>query len=141
LAVRTDRHSAARAQSIRPDVDHLLRPRADGNEHLHRFLTIADGVAHTNGRKVIFSSNLPNIGAQDDALIRPGRCFAQTQMRELTSVDAEQLLRQLIANDPHATDVAARALSAAGRRTLSLAEVYQAVHDARQRLRPVGVAA
>ena len=26
------------------DADHLLRPRAEGNEHLHRFLAIADGV-------------------------------------------------------------------------------------------------
>ena len=49
------------------DADHLLRPRADGNEHLHRFLTIADGVAHAKGRKIIFSSNLPNIGDLDDA--------------------------------------------------------------------------
>ena len=54
------------------DADHLLRPRADGNERLHRFLTIADGVARANGRKIIFSSNLPNLGGVDDALIRPG---------------------------------------------------------------------
>src|SRR5262249_27262404 len=37
------------------DADHLLKPRAEGNENLHRFLTIADGVVRAQGRKVIFS--------------------------------------------------------------------------------------
>jgi ATP-dependent 26S proteasome regulatory subunit len=27
-------------------------------------------------RKIIFSTNLPNVGDLDDALVRPGRCFA-----------------------------------------------------------------
>jgi hypothetical protein len=52
------------------DADHLLKPRSDGNEHLHRFLTIADGVVRSQGRKIIFSTNLPNVGDLDDALIR-----------------------------------------------------------------------
>lgn len=54
------------------DADHLLRPRAEGNEHLHRFLAIADGVVRAQGRKIIFSTNLPNVGDLDDALIRRG---------------------------------------------------------------------
>jgi hypothetical protein len=29
------------------DADHLLRPRAKGNENLHRFLAIADGVVRS----------------------------------------------------------------------------------------------
>lgn len=33
------------------DADHLLKPRADGNEHLHRFLAIADGVVRAQGRR------------------------------------------------------------------------------------------
>jgi len=53
------------------DADHLLKPRSDGNAHLHRFLTIADGVVRSQGRKIIFSTNLPNVGDLDDALIRP----------------------------------------------------------------------
>jgi ATPase family associated with various cellular activities (AAA) len=63
------------------DADHLLKPRADGNQHLHRFLTIADGVVRSQGRKIIFSTNLPNIGDLDEALIRPGRCFARARAK------------------------------------------------------------
>jgi len=66
------------------DADHVLKPRADGNEHLHRFLTIADGVVRAQGRKIIFSTNLPNVGDLDDALIRPGRCYARLNIRTLT---------------------------------------------------------
>jgi len=63
------------------DADHLLKPRSDGNQHLHRFLTIADGVVRSQGRKIIFSTNLPNVGDLDEALIRPGRCFGRLNVR------------------------------------------------------------
>ena len=33
------------------DADHLLKPRADGNEHLHRFLSIADGWCARRGAR------------------------------------------------------------------------------------------
>jgi hypothetical protein len=75
------------------DADHMLRPRADGNEHLHRFLTIADGVVRSQGRKIIFSTNLPNVGDLDDALIRPGRCFARLNVRALNRLEAISFLR------------------------------------------------
>jgi chromosomal replication initiation ATPase DnaA len=41
------------------DVDHLLMARANGNVDLHRFLAIADGVVRAQGRKIIFTTNLP----------------------------------------------------------------------------------
>src|SRR5262249_34660455 len=81
------------------DADHLLKPRADGNEHLHRFLTIADGVVRSQGRKIIFSTNLPNVGDLDDALIRPGRCFARIHVRTLTSAEAQALAEEIAAGD------------------------------------------
>src|SRR5262249_34045658 len=71
------------------DADHLLKPRAEGNENLHRFLTIADGVVRAQGRKVIFSTNLPNLGDLDDALVRPGRCFPRIYVRNLTVAEAK----------------------------------------------------
>jgi hypothetical protein len=77
------------------DADHLLKPRADGNDDLHRFLTIADGVVRAQGRKIIFSTNLPNVGDLDDALIRPGRCFARIHVRTLTSVEAKALAAEI----------------------------------------------
>ena len=50
------------------DADHLLMARANGNVDLHRFLAIADGVVRAQGRKIIFTTNLPNVGDIDDAL-------------------------------------------------------------------------
>lgn len=70
------------------DADHMLRPRVDGNDNLHRFLAVADGVVRAAGRKVIFSTNLPNISDIDDALTRPGRCFATLHFQELNESQA-----------------------------------------------------
>lgn len=108
------------------DADHLLKPRAEGNENLHRFLAIADGVVRAQGRKIVFSTNLPNIGDLDDALIRPGRCFARLSARELTPQECDILLASLGSKTPHKTQAAADALRASGKKTYSLAEIYQA---------------
>jgi hypothetical protein len=108
------------------DADHLLKPRADGNEHLHRFLTIADGVVRSQGRKIIFSTNLPNVGDLDDALVRPGRCFARLNVRNLTGPEAQALAHELASGD---TEKLARAAALAlddGRKR-SVAEVYKAL--------------
>jgi len=35
-----------------------------------------DPVVRAQGRKIIFTTKLPNIGDIDEALVRPGRCFA-----------------------------------------------------------------
>jgi len=97
------------------DADHLLKPRADGNDDLHRFLTIADGVVRSQGRKIIFSTNLPNVGDLDEALIRPGRCFARVHVRNLTAAEARALAEELGSKDFAAND---------GRKH-SLAEIYR----------------
>lgn len=107
------------------DADHLLKPRAEGNENLHRFLAIADGVVRAQGRKIIFSTNLPNVGDLDDALIRPGRCFARPNLRELVPAEAASLLHKLCAGDSAATARSTVALAACDRKTLSLAEIYK----------------
>jgi hypothetical protein len=99
------------------DADHVLKPRADGNDHLHRFLTIADGVVRSQGRKIIFSTNLPNVGDLDEALIRPGRCFARIHVRTLTGAEAKALAEEIGSPAP-AIDEARRH---------SLAEVYRAL--------------
>ncbi len=52
------------------DADHLLAPRAEGNQVLHRFLNISDGIAQAQGRKTIFSTNLPNVWDVYPALVR-----------------------------------------------------------------------
>jgi ATPase family protein associated with various cellular activities (AAA) len=109
------------------DADHLLRPRASGNEHLHRFLAIADGVVRAQGRKIIFSTNLPNIGDLDDALIRPGRCFARVAARGLSPAESELLLAKLCASDTRRLHAALARLQAQSAKVLSLASIYQSV--------------
>ncbi len=109
------------------DADHLLKPRADGNDHLHRFLTIADGVVRSQGRKIIFSTNLPNVGDLDEALIRPGRCFARLNVRNLNGAEARALAEELAAGDAGKQARAVLALAASGDNKRSLAEVYQAL--------------
>ena len=107
------------------DADHLLKPRADGNEHLHRFLAIADGVVRAQGRKIMFSTNLPNVGDLDDALVRPGRCFARLHVRTLTGAEAQALAQEIAAGDAERLGRASLALAAGEGRKRSLAEIYR----------------
>ncbi len=110
------------------DADHLLKPRAEGNEHLHRFLTIADGVVRSQGRKIIFSTNLPNVGDLDDALIRPGRCFARVSIRELSFAEAVNLI-EAMCKDKDIIEKASHTLHERRNKTYSLAEVYKTLND------------
>jgi hypothetical protein len=89
---------------------------------MHRFLTIADGVVRAQGRKIIFSTNLPNVGDLDDALIRPGRCFAHVHVRALTAEEARLLAEELAAGDPEKLRIAGRAFAEGRKR--SVAEIY-----------------
>jgi hypothetical protein len=107
------------------DADHMLKPRADGNEHLHRFLTIADGVVRAQGRKIIFSTNLPNVGDLDEALIRPGRCYARLNVRALKPEEAQAVVRHMAGGCEHTLARGMEALAAKGARSHSLAEVYR----------------
>ena len=111
---------------VMEDADHVMKPRADGNDHLHRFLTIADGVVRAQGRKIVFSTNLPNVGDLDEALVRPGRCFARLNVRKLTGAEALALGAEIASGDAEkARRVAKLGEGKAG--ALSLAEVYQAL--------------
>ena len=110
------------------DADHLLQPRTDGNKNLHRFLMIADGVVRAQNRKIIFTTNLPNIRSIDDALLRPGRCFATIQMRTLSRQEADAALSRLLPGDPEAVARASERLFATGVNSRSLAAIYQAAN-------------
>ncbi len=108
------------------DADHMLKPRADGNDHLHRFLTVADGVVRAQGRKIVFSTNLPNVGDLDEALIRPGRCFACLNVRSLTAGEASALAMKVAAGDPEKLRKA-QSFGEPGQRSYSVASVYKAL--------------
>lgn len=110
------------------DADHLLMTRANGNVDLHRFLAVADGVVRAQGRKIIFTTNLPNVGDIDEALVRPGRCFATVRTRALKRSEAEALLARIMEAEPRQDhiSVANRSLPA-DTRAITLAGVYRMV--------------
>jgi SpoVK/Ycf46/Vps4 family AAA+-type ATPase len=81
------------------DADHVLGARANGNADLHRFLAVADGVVRALGRKIIFTTNLPNVGDIDEALLRPGRCFSALRTRALDRAEVQRLVERVCAQD------------------------------------------
>ena len=108
------------------DADHLLKARTSGNFELHRFLGIADGVVRAQSRKVIFTTNLPNINDIDDALLRPGRCHAVKNLRSLEPHEALRLAEKICGEDAEAAARVCGKLTATGARSYSVAQVYRA---------------
>lgn len=76
---------------VMEDADAFLKSRTDGNQMMHKFLNVSDGLISTRGKKLIFSTNLPSINDIDEALMRPGRCFRVIEFRNLTRAEAESL--------------------------------------------------
>jgi len=108
------------------DADHLLLARSNGNHDLHRFLAIADGVVRAQGRKIIFTTNLPNVSDIDAALLRPGRCFAYISMRALTREECAKLLHRLTPDESIQAATLARLFGAAAK-AVSVANLYRAL--------------
>lgn len=75
------------------DADEFIRPRdyGAGNNFMHRFLSIGDGLVTTAGKKLIFSTNLENVSQIDPALVRKGRCFDIVHFRYLNAQEAAVL--------------------------------------------------
>jgi len=111
------------------DADHILASRANGNLDMHRFLAIADGIVRAQGRKILFTTNLPNVGDIDDALLRPGRCFANVRTRALSRSEATALVRRICDGDGELCDSVSGRLLRSGAPTVTLAELYQLLPD------------
>lgn len=90
---------------------------------MHRFLAIADGVVRAQGRKIIFTTNLPNISDIDEALVRPGRAFDVLRTRLHNRGEALALLRHLrgTLREPDTFE----SLLASHERGISLADIYR----------------
>jgi hypothetical protein len=73
------------------DSDVLLSSRDSGNNMMHRFLNLGDGLVSAKNKKIIFSTNLPSIRDIDSALLRPGRCFDVCKFDSLTREQAEKV--------------------------------------------------
>jgi ATPase family associated with various cellular activities (AAA) len=106
------------------DADHLLLARSNGNHDLHRFLAIADGIVRAQGRKIIFTTNLPNVSDLDDALLRPGRCFANVRTRGLSRNEAAALLVRLMDDEARREQVLDAAFLSSS--SVTVANLYQA---------------
>jgi ATP-dependent 26S proteasome regulatory subunit len=86
---------------------------------------VADGVVRAQSRKVIFTTNLPNINDIDDALLRPGRCHAVKTLRSLTQDEAVRLAHGICGEDPARVAAALESLGAVATKYFSVAQVYR----------------
>jgi len=77
------------------DADNFLGARTDGNDIMHKFLNVGDGLVTTKNKKMIFSTNLPSVKDIDPALIRPGRCFDIVNFQLLNDEQAATLAKKL----------------------------------------------
>jgi len=107
------------------DADHMLLARSNGNHDLHRFLAVADGVVRAQGRKIIFTTNLANVKDIDEALLRPGRCFANVRTRNLRREEAGLLMQRMI-RDGHVAHATLEELFATGAKDVAVAGIYRA---------------
>ena len=86
------------------DCDLMIGRRDEGNHMMNRFLNVADGFLNMNGKKMIFTTNLEDIGNVDPALIRKGRCFDVLEFNKLNSVQAKILADKVGATLPKDQD-------------------------------------
>ncbi len=66
------------------DADTYISARTDGNSNMKQLLNITDGLTANPDKKVVFTTNLPNVSSIDSALLRPGRCYTVLQFNPLT---------------------------------------------------------
>jgi len=80
---------------VMEDADTFLSSRQDGNSMMHKFLNVSDGLISAAGKKMIFSTNLPNINDIDPALLRTGRCYDTVEFRPLDRIEAQAVLDEV----------------------------------------------
>lgn len=80
---------------IMEDADAFLQSRTDGNTMMHKFLNVSDGLISAADKKLVFSTNLPNVKDIDSALMRPGRCFDVLEFRPLTVREAQAVIDEV----------------------------------------------
>jgi hypothetical protein len=110
------------------DADHVLSARSNGNADLHRFLAVADGVVRALGRKIVFTTNLSNLGDIDEALLRPGRCFSVVRTRALDHAEAGRLIERICVDDPSCAANLVAGLAATSR-GITLAAVFRLIDE------------
>lgn len=82
------------------DADMNLKSRTDDNPIMHKILAASDGFVQ-HDKKIIFTSNLPNVKNIDEALLREGRCYDTIEFRALTAQEATAFLKTLVPETTH----------------------------------------
>jgi tRNA A37 threonylcarbamoyladenosine biosynthesis protein TsaE len=77
------------------DIDFNLKSRKNGNTFMYKLLGASDGFIRNSTKKIILSTNLPNVTDIDEALLRKGRCYAVLEMKKLTPEQAKVLLAKI----------------------------------------------
>jgi ATP-dependent 26S proteasome regulatory subunit len=62
---------------------------------MRQFLSLGDGIIRNVSKKLIFSTNLPNLSQIDEALMRPGRCYGSVTTRRLQGEEIGKLAAKL----------------------------------------------
>jgi hypothetical protein len=70
------------------DADTIIGSRDMHNPMMARFLNVSEGIIKLPNKKLVFTTNLDDFEKVDEALIRPGRCFARVKARPLSSREA-----------------------------------------------------
>ncbi|BDH16497.1 MAG: hypothetical protein [Bacteriophage sp.] len=73
------------------DADTFLLKREEGNNVMQLFLNLTDGLIASQRKKIIFTTNLPNVKDIDAALLRNGRCFAVVKFDQLTETEVDDI--------------------------------------------------
>lgn len=76
------------------DSDAVLGARAEGNDVMHKFLNVADGIISLERKKIVFTTNLSSVREIDPALVRPGRCYEVLTSRALNLAEANAVRAQ-----------------------------------------------
>ena len=77
------------------------------------------------GRKIIFITNLANVNDIDEALLRPGRCFANVRTRNLRHEEAARVMERM-SRDGFIAQSTIEELFATGTKDVALARIYRA---------------
>jgi hypothetical protein len=77
------------------DADTYISARRNGNEDMKKLLNITDGLTANKTKKVIFSTNLPSRTDIDEALLRPGRCFAVLEIGKMSNTEAKEVAKDI----------------------------------------------
>jgi hypothetical protein len=122
--LRRVRHRANDAFVIE-DADHMLLARSNGNHDLHRFLASQTASCARKAARSSSLRTLANVKDIDEALLRPGRCFANVRTRNLRREEAGLLMQRMI-RDGHVAHATLEELFATGAKDVAVAGIYRA---------------